>query len=229
MAINAMYPPQQPQDSPVYGIPSLPEPVPEPEPPKPEGWRSMLSTIIILLAAPFVALILTAFVFQSYEVDGPSMQATLENQDRLIVLKLPRTMSKITGRDYVPNRGDVIIFIRHAGNGDAFVTSTTGDKQLIKRVIALPGERVVVKNGSLTVYNQEHPNGFSPDKMLEYGSVIKETPGDVDITVPDGQIYVCGDNRINSADSRTFGPIKTSDIVGKLVLRVFPLSNAKFF
>ena len=223
-----MYPPQQPQDQPLYGIPKLPDPIPEPEAPKPEGWRGMLSTIIILVAAPIVALLLTAFVFQSYEVDGPSMQTTLNDKDRLIVLKLPKTLASLTGRDYIPNRGDVIIFVRHAGS-DTYITTGTGDKQLIKRVIGLPGERVVVKSGEITVYNTEHPDGFQPDKTMPYGNVIKETPGDIDITVPEGEVYVCGDNRINSSDSRFFGPVKASDIVGKLALRVFPLSDAKLF
>ncbi|PID31743.1 signal peptidase I [Candidatus Saccharibacteria bacterium] len=228
MTQNQFYPPLQPQDQPVYGIPSLPEPIPEPEPPKKEGWRGMVSTILILLAAPLVALFLTAFVFQSYEVDGPSMRTTLEDKDRLIVLKLPRTWASITGHDYIPKRGDVVIFVRHAGS-NALVTTSTGDKQLIKRVVGLPGEHVTVKNGVLTVYNQENPGGFQPDATMPYGEVIQNTPGDVDITVPEDQVYVVGDNRTNSSDSRFFGPVPASDIVGKLVLRVFPLNTAKLF
>src|SRR5512140_403318 len=71
---------------------------------KREGWGSVASTIAVLLIAPLVALLLTAFVFQSYQVDGPSMQTTLYNSDRLIVWKVPKTWSKITGHPYVPNR-----------------------------------------------------------------------------------------------------------------------------
>ena len=99
--------------------------------------RSVISTIAILLAAPLLAGILMVFVFQSYQVDSPSMQTTLHNNDRLIVMKLPRTLARITHHAYIPNRGDVIIFNEPSG---ANASSTT--KQLIKRVVGLPGERV---------------------------------------------------------------------------------------
>lgn len=204
--------------------PELPET--PPEPPKGEGLKSALSTLAILIAAPIVALLLTAFVFQSYEVDGPSMETTLENHDRLLVLKLPRTFARIMHQDYIPNRGDVIIFSTTA------VQDGTGDgqaKQLIKRVIGLPGDHVVVKNGMVTVYNKEHPTGFNPDKTMPYGSVITITPGDVDITVKEGEVFVCGDNRTNSLDSRVLGTIPAKDIIGKLVFRIYPLRDAQVF
>ncbi len=203
--------------------PELPEE--QPEPPKREGLGTILSTIGILIAAPIVALLLTAFVFQSYEVDGPSMETTLENHDRLLVLKLPRTIAKIMHNDYIPHRGDIIIFsttaVQEGGDG--------GAKQLIKRVMALPGERVVVKDGVLTVYNKEHPNGFMPDKESAYGSVITTTTGEVDLTVGKGEVFVCGDNRTNSLDSRIIGTVPAKDIVGKLVFRIYPLHDAQVF
>jgi signal peptidase I len=177
-----------------------------PEPAKPhkprknrEGLKSIISTLSILIIAPLIALFLTAYVFQSYEVDGPSMQSTLQNHDRLIVLKVPRTLARLTGHSYVPHRTDIIIFTKH----DAYDLGGTADRQLIKRVVGLPGERVVVKDSVLTVYNKEHPGGFQPDSTFPYGSVIKTTSGDIDLTVPAGQVFVCGDNRENSLDFRT--------------------------
>lgn len=190
-----------------------------------EGLKSILSTMAILIIAPIIALTLTSFVFQSYEVDGPSMETTLQNADRLIVLKVPRTWAKITGNSYTPNRGDVVIFNHY----EAFSFGGDQTRQLIKRVIGLPGDRVVVKDGEITVFNSLHPDGFKPDRTLPYGSVIKETTGDVDLTIEEGYIYVCGDNRDNSLDSRSFGPVKVDDIVGKLLLRVFPLNKADVF
>jgi signal peptidase I len=184
-----------------------------------------LGTVAILILAPLVALFLTAFVFQSYEVDGPSMETTLHNHDRLIVMKVPRTVSRITGKPYTPNRGDVIIFVKH--NISEFGQSS--DRQLIKRVIGLPGDHVIVNDGKVTVYNKDHPEGFSPDATLPYGIVIQNTPGTVDITVQPGEVFVCGDNRTNSLDSRSFGAISSNDIVGKLVVRIFPLDQAKKF
>jgi len=187
--------------------------------------RNILSTLAVLLIAPAVALVLTAFVFQSYQVDGPSMQTTLNNNDRLIVWKTPRTWSRITRHTYIPNRGDIIVFVAH-NLGDL---SGNADKQLIKRVIGLPGERVVVKNNELTIYNKTHPKGFRPDATLPYGKVITDTQGDIDEVVPQGSVFVCGDNRDNSLDSRSFGPVAAKDIVGKLVMRVLPLDQAKRF
>src|SRR5580698_6529783 len=70
----------------------------------------ILSTLFVIAAALALALLLITFVFQSYQVDGPSMQNTLQNNDRLIVWKVPRTLARITGDAYIPNRGDIIIF-----------------------------------------------------------------------------------------------------------------------
>lgn len=219
--------PQQPHTTP----PSLPSYIPPRRAAKngtfkkPEGWSSVLSTVAVLLVAPLVALFLTAFVFQSYQVDGPSMETTLSNNDRLLVWKVPKTWSRITGKAFVPNRGDVVIFVEKTLAG----YNQGSGKQLIKRVIALPGERVVVKNGEVTVYNKEFPNGFKPDKELPYGEVIEETTGDVDTVITKDQIFVLGDNRSNSLDSRAFGPIASKDIVGKLVMRVWPAGEMKAF
>lgn len=213
---------QQPGQQPT--VPQYDTPVTSPEPPKKDGWRNVISTIAILVIAPIIAIVLTAFIFQSYEVSGPSMETTLNNNDRLIVWKLPRTWAKITRHPYIPNRGDVVIFDQ-TGLPD-------GEKQLIKRVVGLPGDRVVVHDGVLTVYNAEHPDGFQPDKTLPYGKVIGDTEPETDKqewTVGKNQVFVCGDNRLNSLDSRTFDPISVDQIIGKLVMRVAPFSQAKRF
>lgn len=192
------------------------------------AWLSVLSTIAIFVAAPLVALFLIAFVFQSYEVDGPSMQTTLENHDRLIVWKVPRTLAKITGHPYIPNRGDVIIFTKH-GLPDAYGHD---EKQLIKRVLGLPGDRVVVSDGKITIYNQEHPDGFNPDVGHEWTkNIASVTTGDIDMIVPEGQVFVFGDNRTNSLDSRApqVGTVPAKDIVGKLSFRIFPVNAFKSF
>jgi len=193
---------------------------------KHEGLRSILTTMAILILAPLIAFALTAFIFQSYQVDGSSMETTLQNQDRLIVLKLPRTWAKITRHPYIPHRGDVIIL----NKSDLYQYDGANEKkQLVKRVMGLPGDRVVVKDGKVTIYNTANPNGFDPDTTMPYGKVIVTTPGSIDITIGPNQVYVMGDNRTNSLDSRIFGPISDSDIVGKLVFRIFPFNKAKKF
>lgn len=189
---------------------------------------NLFSSIALLLLAPALAVLLTLFVFQSYQVDGPSMEQTLQNNDRLIVWKLPRTWARITGHQYVPKRGDIIILNE---SGLANYGNVDNTKQLVKRVIGLPGDRIVVKNNVLTVYNRAHPNGFQPDATLPYGKngAIPPTTNDLDIQLSARQIFVCGDNRPNSLDSRIFGPVDTSQVIGKLVVRILPLNQMKIF
>ncbi|MGB4800957.1 MAG: signal peptidase I [Candidatus Saccharimonadales bacterium] len=190
--------------------------------------RETLSTIGLLLLAPLIAICLTLFVFQSYQVDGQSMEKTLHNNDRLIVWKLPRTWARITGHQYVPSRGDVVILNE---SGLTNYGSPEDAKQLVKRVIGLPGDHVVVRNNVITIYNAEHPEGFEPDKTLPYGAnnAIPITPNDIDVKLSSTQLFVCGDNRLNSLDSRTFGAVETSQIVGKTVARIMPLTDIKRF
>ena len=185
---------------------------------------SFLSSFIVFLVVPILmALFLTAFIIQSYQVDGQSMETTLQDHDRLLVDKFPRTWARITNKDYVPNRGDIVIF-NQSGLPDSFY-----QKQLIKRVIGLPGERVVVKNGYVTVYNKTRPNGFNPDDSGKYTITAPMTIGDIDVTLDAHEIFVCGDNRNNSEDSRYFGPVNTNNLVGKLVVRILPINNTKLF
>ncbi len=189
--------------------------------------KELLSTAGILGAAFAIALLLIAFVFQSYAVDGPSMQQTLHNNDRLIVWKVPRTWARITHHNYIPKRGDVIVF-QQSGLAEF---GQDNQRQLIKRVIGLPGDRVVVKNGSIKIYNQENPQGFDPDQTLPYGenNAIPYTGGNIDVTLDEDELFVCGDNRPDSLDSRSFGPIKADQVVGKLIARILPLKDAERF
>ncbi|HXR50392.1 MAG TPA: signal peptidase I [Verrucomicrobiae bacterium] len=189
------------------------------------AWRELFSTVGILLTALAVALLIIAFVFRSYQVDGPSMESTLQNGDKLIIWKVPRSWASVTRHAYIPDRGDVIVFTE-SGLSQFGQTDT---KQLIKRVIGLPGDRVVVANGIYTIYNKSHPQGFDPDKSLPYGKNIPTTSGNVDVTLGKNQLFVSGDNRPDSLDSRAFGPINASQVVGKLVLRVFPINKAEVF
>lgn len=185
--------------------------------------RESLWTIGILLLAPLMALFIISFVFRTYQVDGASMETTLHDQDRLIIYKVPKTISQVTGNPYVPERYDVIVLDHTGGPGNG------GTRQLIKRVIGLPGERVVVKNGVVTLHNKEHPEGYLVDRFGPHAKVIGATSGNLDETVPKDQVFVMGDNRSNSSDSRDLGPIRAEDIVGKLSLRVYPFDKFEKF
>lgn len=190
-----------------------------------EGWKNILFTVVILVGAPLFALFLTLFVFQSYRVDGISMETTLQNNDRLIIWKLPETIAHLRGQTHMPNRGEIVVFVK-----EDMPDANGTNKQLVKRVIGLPGDRVVVKDGKITVYNTESPNGFDPDSNQEFSAgIASQTSGSLDVVVEPGQVFVCGDNRPHSLDSRLFGSIPAKDIVGKLSYRIAPVNNFEHF
>ncbi|MGH7156497.1 MAG: signal peptidase I [Candidatus Saccharimonadales bacterium] len=221
------YQPQHPAPPPSAAHYTAGQPVdPSPDTDSPDigpSWRGVVSTIGLLVSAFLIAILLNTFVIQSYQVDGQSMEPTLQNDDRLIVNKVPRTIARIDGHQYVPKRGDIIIF------NQVGLPGFVGQKQLIKRVIGLPGERVVVAAGKITIYNNNNPNGFNPDTTGDYRITAPTTIGNVDVTLQKDELFVCGDNRGNSEDSRYFGPINTNAIVAKLVLRILPLNQAQKF
>src|SRR5581483_8268494 len=147
-----------------------------PEEPLPSARREAFSLLIIVICAALVTTFLALFIFRTYQVEGPSMQNTLNNGDKLIIWKVPRTWAKITGHAYIPARGDVIVF-----NESGLSTYGQQDnKQLIKRVIGLPGDHLIVSGGNVTIYNQAHPSGFDPDKTMGY-HIVNPTSGNVNI------------------------------------------------
>jgi signal peptidase I len=195
------------------------QPVPKRPRNKKEG--GILSFVSTLLVAFILVQIINLFFFQSYKVFGSSMVPTLHDGDRLIISKVGRTTSKIKHEKYQPKRGDVIVFI----------DPQRSDLQLIKRVIGLPGERVVVLDGKLTVYNTEYPNGFNPDDA-DYGKDLPRSSGENDVNVPENQIFVSGDNRAgsNSLDSRNeLGTVPEENIIGTLKVRIWPFNDSRFF
>lgn len=196
----------------------------QPELPKKQQKEGGIFSFIVTLAAAFVIVqVINMFFFQSYKVFGSSMLPTLHDGDRLIISKVSRTGARITGKEYVPSRGDIIVF----------VDPQRDDLQLIKRVIGLPGEHVVVKSGEITIYNGEHPTGFNPDTSGVYAADLpQEKTGDIDVKVPKGHLFVSGDNRegSNSLDSRNeLGTVPDNLVVGTLKVRLFPFNSAKFF
>lgn len=189
-----------------------------------QQFRSFIGMLAMAMAA---GLLIIVFVFRIYHVDGPSMETTLQHSERLIIWKTPRSWARITDNPYIPKRGDIIVF-DHAPQD---VQTPAVKKQLIKRVIGLPGERVTVRGGFVTVYTSSRPGGFNPDVEMDYGKNLAtgHTTGNVDITMAQDQIFVIGDNRAESLDSRSFGPISADQIVGRLILRIAPIDRAKAF
>jgi len=206
------------------GSPNLDLPTDKIPPKKNEKRSELWSTVAVIVLAPLVALFLTLFVFQSYEVDGPSMERTLFDNDRLIVNKVGRTFARLSGNHYAPPRYAIVVFDQQTSTIDG-----TKDRQLIKRVIGLPGDRVVIKNGVVTIYNKQNPNGFNADKEGPEAGLNEYTDGNIDQVIKEGEVYVLGDNRKNSLDSRAFGPIDSDSIVGTLSARIYPFNEIEKF
>ncbi len=186
-----------------------------------------LSLVIFVIGVAIGTVLLNAFVFQTFNVEGASMETTMYTGDRLIVNRLPVTMSKLQNKNYTPKRGQIIVF-----KNPNYNASLGKDEYIVKRVIAFAGERVTVKNGTTTVYNKENPNGFNPDSTVNKNEPGQPTSGNVDAVVPKGTIFVMGDHRQGnySCDSRNcMGSIPLYDIVGPVSLRIFPFTKIRGF
>jgi signal peptidase I len=179
-----------------------------------------LSLLQLVVGAFVLAFVINKVIFQSYEVFGQSMAPTLHDGDRLIINKLGKSWSSILGNQYLPERGEIIVF--HNPNNE--------EVQLVKRVIGLPGDTVVVTSGRIVVYAPDNLNGIDFDQ--EFGLSLSPTVGDVDLKVPDGELFVTGDNRGpgGSLDSRNeLGTVPLNDVVGDLAFRIYPLNSVHKF
>lgn len=188
------------------------------------GFASIMGAVFSWVIFPIaVVLILHNFVFQAYHVLGTSMVNTLHDTDYLIISKLGYTEA-LVGRTlgnhndlYLPPRGQVIVF--------HYPKDPT--KVFVKRVIGEPGDHIVIKNGNVTIYNQQHPNCFDPDTKYEPAGT--QTLIDTDEVVQPGNLFVMGDNRTpgGSYDSREWGELPSSYIIGNAVLRLLPLDQVR--
>ena len=200
--------------------------------------------IVIVLGT----LLLNTYIYRSYNVVGVSMENTLHNDDRVIVNRAAVSWAHFLGQEYIPERGQIIVFVnedeaaiaKYKAEGVQHPTTCTvpdniKDQYIIKRVIAFPGERVVVKDGIMTIYNEEYPDGFIYDEIWrksETDGPKEYTAGEVDTIVPEGELFVSGDNRegSNSWDSRNgLGTIPFCRIIGPVLFRLFPFDQIRGF
>lgn len=154
------------------------------------------------------------------------MEETMHNGDRLIVDRLPITWSQLQNKQYVPDRGQIIVF-----KNPSFDDIKNREEYVVKRVIAFEGERVLLKDGHYVVFNDKHPEGFDPDDANN-GEPGTPTSGEVDEVVPENTLFVSGDHRQgqNSLDSRNgLGFIPLYDVIGPVSLRIFPFDQIRNF
>ena len=181
-------------------------------------WGPAIIKACVVVAVFALTLI---YVITPIPVNGISMQPTLHTGDVMLVFKWPQTWARLTGTQYIPNRTNIIIIAKNS----------VSNEELIKRVIALPGEKVVIADNDLTVYSQNTPEGFNPDHAPCCSSLL-EPIGNFSTTVPNGEVFAMGDNRNPGAsiDSRSsVGNIESNQIIGKVIMRIYPFNKIKFF
>jgi signal peptidase I len=172
---------------------------------KKSGTRRLTEYAVILLVAFVVVFgVLRPFVVKSFWIPSESMVPTLEVGDRIFVNRFIYHLIE-------PERGDIVVF-------DSLET----DDELIKRVVAVPGDRVRVRNGKLRV------NGDFPDEPYAVPMVFPDGSFFGPTRVPEGEVFVMGDNRPNSHDSRFFGPVPIENIQGEAFFRFWPPSRIGF-
>lgn len=164
----------------------------------------MVEWALVIIGAILVAFIVKTFFVQAFRIPSESMVPTLEKGDRVLVNKLSYQLHDV-------NRGDVVVFERPPN-----LTAAPGDPEdLIKRVIGLPGDTVQTKDGKVYVNGRELDEPYLPK-----GTITDNIDQPIDI--PKGHIWVMGDNRGNSQDSRVFGPVAEDTIVGRAFLLMWP-------
>ncbi len=172
--------------------------------------RTILEWAGVIGGGVFIALVVEAFFVQAFWIPSPSMVPTLEIGDRVLVNKLSYQLHDV-------HRGDVIVFERPPdapGN-----TQADGDeiKDLIKRVVAVEGDTIEGKDGTVFVNGTELEESY-----LEPGTPTDNLDRQ---EIPADTVFVMGDNRTNSQDSRVFGPVDEGDIVGRAFVKVLPITD----
>lgn len=176
----------------------------------------------VFLLALVIIMPIRVFLFQPFFVQGASMEPTFDNNQYLIINELGYKQTEIdnlfTIRPFKEIQRQTVVVFRFPKNRSQF---------FIKRVIGLPGEKVEIKDGKVTIFNGENPDGSILDESA-YLSGVK-TQGDLTITLKNDEYFVMGDNRAFSSDSRSWGPIKKADVVGKVLLRAWPLDKINVY
>jgi len=166
--------------------------------------RSAIEWVAVIVGALVVALVVKTFLIQAFYIPSESMVPTLEVGDRVLVNKLSYTTGDI-------DRGDIVVFARPGGPG------SDGIEDLIKRVVALPGETVEGRGGQVFIDGRPLAEPYLPDAV--------ETSVFPPYVVPEDHVWLMGDNRGASDDSRRFKAVPTDDIVGRAFVVIWPFTQ----
>jgi|YelNatPaOPRAMG01_1025707.scaffolds.fasta_scaffold15076_2 signal peptidase I len=178
-------------------------------------FASFLEIFEIIVVAVVAVFIVRNFIVQPFLVSGTSMVPTFQNGDYVLV-------DELTFHIRPPERGEVIVF--HDPEPGDYNT------YFIKRIIGLPGDTVQIQNGGVTIFNTQYPQGLKLNETYLPSNVITLNNGGPDkITLASSTYFMLGDNRENSFDSRSWGPLNENNIVGLVRIRLWPFDKIKIF
>ena len=180
-----------------------------PAPAEPPRQKSFVRDTLEIVFLALVLYVVIQYAVQTVHVLGSSMYATLHDNDLLVA-------SKISYKLHAPQRGDIIVF----------KPPDEASRDFIKRIIALPGERVRITNGVIYINDQVLHEPYLPEKWTYNNNWPASGQDQI---MPPNEYFVMGDNRNHSSDSRTFGPIQLDSILGKAEIRIWPLNQVGFF
>jgi signal peptidase I len=172
-----------------------------------KGSRAAIEWGILIVAALVIAIVIRTFVFQAFYIPSESMVPTLKVGDRVLVNKLSYKL-------HDPRRGDIVVFKAPEGAATAEI------KDLVKRLIGLPGETIEGRDGKIYINGRELDEPYLPDDVKSRTFGPEKVPPD--------HYYMLGDNRQYSKDSTFFGPIARKDLIGRAFMRIWPLSHLGF-
>ncbi len=203
----------------------------QPEEVEETGWDRTKANVRTIGGAVFLAILIRIAVFEAFEIEGPSMEPTLLNGDRVVVAKFRYGL-------YLPNQDQATFTWGSPNRGDVVIVNSPEGVAIVKRVIGLPGDEVEIRNDVVHINGdpidvedlgdcaEDHQN--EPDETCHW---FRERFGDRSwrisrntatpatnhprVTVPDGHVYILGDHRDRSNDSRFFGAVETSKIKGQ--------------
>ena len=179
----------------------------QPAPAASSGASSLLREVAEVVVLAIILYFAISFAVQAVHVEGLSMYATLDDNDYLIA-------NKIDYRLHPPQRGDIIILRPPTSNSTDF----------IKRVIALPGERLLIRDGIVYIDGHKLDEPYLPEAWTTLNNPAPWSVGDGAV-IPANEYFVMGDNRNRSQDSRIFGPITRDRIDGRAWFRIWPLDH----
>ena len=168
---------------------------------------AFVENVLYIAAAVILAVLIQSFVIRPFIVSGASMDPRIENGQYLLIDEISYRMNE-------PERGDVVVFR----------ASPEPSKYYIKRIIGLPGETVIIKDGIVTIINSEHPKGL----VLDEPYIVHTQKDTLTKKVPAGEYFVMGDNRAASYDSRGWGTLPKKEIRGRALLRLLPITTIDY-